>query len=94
MHYLDVEKQGFVVFKSLKHFRPYLLKTRTKVIIPHPSVRALFVQKEMGERRGNWITTIQEFDLEIKPTKIVRGQGFCRLAVEALVDKEGVAEEP
>ena len=73
LNYLDVEKQGFAVFKAMKHFHPYLLKARTKVIIPHPAVRALFMQKEMGEQRGNWITVLQEFDLEIKPTKIVWG---------------------
>eukprot|EP00253_Pinus_taeda_P001726 PITA_01726 len=75
-NYQDVEKQGYAVFKAVKHFRPYLLKARTKVIAPHPAVRALFMQKEMGERRGNWITTLQDFDLEIKPTQIVRGYGI------------------
>eukprot|EP00253_Pinus_taeda_P028108 PITA_28108 len=48
----------------------------------------------MGERRGNWITALQEFDLEIKPAKIVQGQGLCKLAAEALVDKEGAPKEP
>ena len=48
----------------------------------------------MGERRGNWITTLQEYDLEIKPVKIVRGQGLCELVAEALADKEGASEEP
>ena len=67
LNYPNVEKQGYAVFKVVKHFRPYLLKERTKVIVPHPTIRALFVQKEMGERRGNWITALQEFDLEIKP---------------------------
>jgi len=67
LNYPDVEKQGYVVFKVVKHFYPYLLKAKTKFIVPHPVVRALFMQKEMGERRGNWITTLQEFDLEIKP---------------------------
>jgi len=51
------------------------------------------MQKEMGERRGNWITTLQEFDLEINSTQIVRGQGLYRLATEALVDKEGASGE-
>jgi hypothetical protein len=46
-------------------------------------VRSLFTQQEMGERRGNWMSFIQEFDLEIKPTKIVRGQGLCKLATES-----------
>lgn len=72
LNYTEVEKQGFAVFKAIKHFRPYLLKARTKVIISHPAVRALFMQKEMSERRGNWITVLQEFDLEIKPPKLVQ----------------------
>jgi len=71
LNYPDVEKQGFAVFKDIKHFYPYLLKARTKVIVPHPTVRALFMQKEMGEWRGNWITTLQEYYLKIKPAKIV-----------------------
>ena len=66
LNYPEVEKQGFAIFKVVKHFCTYLLKARTKVIVPHPIVKALFVQKEMGEWRGNWITTLQEFDLEIK----------------------------
>ena len=93
LNYPNMEKQGFAVFKAVKHFRPYLLKARTKVIVPHPAIRALFIQKEMGERRGNWITAPQEYDLEIKSTKIVRGQGLCELTVEALVDKEGASKE-
>jgi len=71
LNYPDVEKQGYAFFKVVKHFHPYLLKERTKVNVPHPVVRVLFMQKEIGERRGNWITTIQEFDLEIKLTQIV-----------------------
>jgi hypothetical protein len=37
----------------------------------------------MGERRGNWIAVVQEFDLDIKPAKLVKQQGLCKLAVEA-----------
>ena len=53
LNYPIVDKQDYVVFKSLKQFRPYILKNRTKVIVPHPAVRSLFVQKELGERTGN-----------------------------------------
>ena len=38
------------------------------------------VQKDLGEKRTHWVTTLQEYDLEIKPLKIVRGQGLCKLA--------------
>eukprot|EP00253_Pinus_taeda_P029433 PITA_29433 len=33
--------------------------------------------------RANWVTALQEYDLEIRPAKIVRGQGFCRILVGA-----------
>jgi hypothetical protein len=37
----------------------------------------------MGERRGNWMEVVQEFDLDIKPTKLIKGKGLCKLAFEA-----------
>lgn len=49
LKYLEVDKQAYAVFKAVKHFRPYFLKLQTKVIVPYPAVRNLFVQKELGE---------------------------------------------
>ena len=31
---------------------------------------------------GNWISHIQEYDLEIKPIKIVKGKGLAELLTE------------
>jgi len=45
LNYSDVEKQAFVVFNSIKHLRPFLLKTHTKVIVPFSSMRNLLVQE-------------------------------------------------
>jgi hypothetical protein len=39
LDYPEVEKQAYVVFKVVKHFRPYLIKSRTKVIVPYPIMR-------------------------------------------------------
>ena len=83
LNYSEVEKQAFVVYKVVKHYRPFLLKAHTKVIVPFSAVRQLLIQRELGEKRANWVTTLQEYDLEIKPAKIVRGQGFCRLLAGA-----------
>ena len=66
LNYPGVDKQAYVVFKAVKQFRPYILKNRMKVIVPHPVERSLFVQKELGERRGNWVTTLQEYVLSPK----------------------------
>ena len=82
LNYLAIDKQSYAVFKAVKQFRPYILKNRTKIIVPHPAVRSLFVQKELGERRGNWVTALQEYDLEFKPASIVKGKGLCKLMTE------------
>lgn len=37
------------------------------------------MQMEVGEKRANWVTALQEYDVEIRPAKIVRGQGVCKM---------------
>ena len=88
MNYPAVYKQAYAMFKAVKQFRPYILKNRTKVIVPHPAVRSLFIQKELGERRGNWVTALQKYDLEFKPASIVKGQGLCKLMTESKDNEE------
>jgi len=53
LNYPAVDQQTYDVFKVVKHFRSYLLKSRTKIIVPYPSVIKLLVQKELGEKRAN-----------------------------------------
>jgi hypothetical protein len=48
------------------------------------------VQKELGEKRANWVTSLQEFDLEITPAQIVRGQGLCKLVVDSETEQQEV----
>ena len=66
LNYSVVEKQDFAVFKTLKHFKPFLLKTPTKILVPYPAVRQLLIQRELGEERANWIISLQEYDVEIR----------------------------
>jgi hypothetical protein len=83
LNYPAVDRQAYTVFKAVKHFRSYLLKSRTKVIVPYPVVRNLLVQKELGEKRANWVTSLHEYELEITPAQIMRGQGLCKLVVDS-----------
>ena len=43
LKYLDVEKKGLTFFKVVKHFGLYILNSWTKIIVPHPTVRFIFV---------------------------------------------------
>jgi hypothetical protein len=53
LNYPTVDQQAYAIFKAVKHFQSYLLKSRTKIIVPYPVVRNLLVQKELGEKRAN-----------------------------------------
>ena len=53
------------------------------MIFPYMAIRNVLVQKELGEKRDHYMTALQEYDLEIKPTKIVIGQGLCQLTAQS-----------
>ena len=53
LKYSEIDKQAFTVFKAVKYFTAYLIKSKTKVIVPYTAVRNLLVQKELGEKRAH-----------------------------------------
>jgi len=73
----------YVVYNVVKYFRPYLLKSHTTIFVPHPTVRILLVQQELGEKRANCVTCLQEYDLEFKPIHTIKGHGLYKLVAKA-----------
>ena len=53
LKYSSIDKQAFAVFKVVKHFLPYLLRSHTKIIVPQTMAKALLIQNEPGDQRGN-----------------------------------------
>ena len=53
LNYPAIDKQDFVVFKAMKHFRPYLLRSHSNIIVPHLVVISLLIQKELWDRQEN-----------------------------------------
>ena len=49
LKYPAIDKKSFVMFKVVKHLRSYLLRSHTRIIVPHSTVRALLIQKERGD---------------------------------------------
>jgi len=49
LNYPAIEKQAYAFYKVVKHFRPYLLKNHYIVFVPHPAIRTLLVQQDLGE---------------------------------------------
>jgi hypothetical protein len=47
--------------------------------IPYPTVKDNLAQQDCLGVRGKWVSKNQEYDLEIKPTKLVIGQGLTQM---------------
>jgi hypothetical protein len=65
--------------KALKAFRIYVLHSKIIAYVPLASVKDILIQPDIDGKRGKWIAKILEFDLEIKPTKLIKGQDLARL---------------
>ena len=79
MNYPKVDKQAYVIYKSIIHFKYYLYNSQTKVIVPYSIVINVLIQKDLGDKCAHWVTMLQENDWEIHPIKIVHGKGLCKL---------------
>ena len=49
-------------------------------------VKDILTQSDPDGRRGKWIDVLLEYDLEIKPTKLVKGQGISQLMAQSNYD--------
>jgi len=78
-----MENQAYALVKSLKAFRVYVLHSNIIAYVPSTIVKDILIHRDIDRRIRKWISIILEFDLEIKPTKIFKGQGLAKLLVES-----------
>ena len=67
---------------AIHPFRVYILHSHIISFVPHTVVKDILSQYFDG-KRGKWIVVILEYDLEIRPTKLIKGQGLEKLMVES-----------
>ena len=70
----------------MKAFRDYILHSKFIAYVPTSTVKDILVQEDNEGRRGKWISKLQEYDFEIKPTKLVKGQGLAKLLATSIFD--------
>jgi hypothetical protein len=79
LNYSITNKQAYALVKSLKHFRNYVGYRKIKSYVPYPKVKDVLSQQDCMGTRGKWVSKIQEYYLEIKPTKIIKGQSPAQM---------------
>lgn len=77
-----MEKQAYALVKAIKDFRIYILYSHVIAYVPNKVVKDILTQEGLEGRRGKWIASILEYDIEIKPTKLIKGQGLAKLMAE------------
>ena len=82
LRYDLIEKKDYALIKSLKEFRIYIVHSKVIAYVPSASVKDVLTQPDIDGKREKWITKFIEFDIEVKPTKLFKGQGLAKLMVE------------
>lgn len=77
-----MEKQAYDLVKTLKPFRVYILHAKIITYVPSISIKDILIQLDSDGKRGRWITQVLEYDLEIKPTTLIKGHGLARMLVK------------
>eukprot|EP00253_Pinus_taeda_P004841 PITA_04841 len=73
-----MEKQAYALVKAIKDFRIYILYSHVIAYVPNAVVKDILTQEGLEGKRGKWIASILEYDIEIKPTKLIKGQGLAK----------------
>ncbi len=82
LRYDLIEKQPYALIESLKAFRIYILHSIVIAYVPSASVKDVLTQLDIDGKRAKWIAKFIEFNIDVKPTKVVKGQGLAKLMVE------------
>ena len=73
--------------KALKEFRVY---SHSTVFAPFATIKDILTQVEPDGRRAKWIATLLDYDIKIRPTKLVKGQGLAKLMAQSNYESLGV----
>jgi hypothetical protein len=79
LRYSELEKEALSLVKTVAHFRTYILNSHAIAYVPSSPMKMLLNQKLREGKWLNWLEKIQEYEIEIKPLKVFKGQGLCKL---------------
>jgi len=76
-----MKKKSFSLFKSIEHFNPYIIHSHTIDFVPLASIKVMLSQTMPSGKWALWLEKNQDFDVDIKPIRIVKRKGLCKIIV-------------
>ena len=83
MKYNILDKQAYALVQTLKDFWVYILHSHIIAHVPIGVVKDILTQPDPEGRRGMWIVVLLEYDLEINPTKFIKGYGLAKIMAQS-----------
>jgi hypothetical protein len=90
LKYDIMDKKAYALVKYLNSFIFYVLRSRVIAYVPSTAVKEILIQPDIDGKRSKWIAKLLEFDVEINPTKLVKGPGLAKLLAESNCSTLGV----
>ena len=72
--------------KAIKDFIIYILHSHIVAFVPSDVVKEILTQAYPDGKRGKWIAKLLEYDIDIKPTKLVKGKHLEKLMTRPNLD--------
>ena len=90
LKYDPIEKQAYALIKSLKTLRIYILHAKVLAYVLSAAVKDVLTQLDIDGKRAKWIPKLIEFDIEVKSTKLVKGQVLSKLMAKENCELLGI----
>ena len=74
-----MEKHVFSLVKALKYYRLYVLHSKSIAYVPSSVIKDILTQLDSDGKISKWIANFLEYDMEIKPTNLVKVHGLAKL---------------
>ena len=84
--YNILDKQAYALVQDLKEFRVYIIHSHIICHVPTSVVKDIITQPNPEGIRWKWIAILLEYDLEIKPTKLIKGHRPARIMAQYKCD--------
>ena len=83
LKYNTLEKQAYSLVKALKFYIIYVLHSKVIAYVPNVAIKDVLTQPDSEGKGGKWNAKIMEYDVDIKTTKLVKGQGLDKLLADS-----------
>jgi hypothetical protein len=90
LKYDIMEKQAYALVKALKEFIFYIFHSNAIAYVPSSYVKEILTQLDPDGKRDKWISMLLEYDLKIKPEKLIKGQGLAKLMAQTNCEFLGI----